>query len=148
MEHHYFLQDAQGAYYPINGPTMIGRDLTCQIMLSDPEVSRHHALLWMERRTLYLRDENTKNGTYLDEWRMPPEKPIALSVGNQVRVGQAIFSVVSLQPAPGQPPVAVPASVSAPQSPRKLLLFLVIIIGGLCLGVLVLAVGYLLLQLR
>ena len=66
MDTHYFLQDAHGAYYAINGPTTIGRDPGCQIRLSDPEVSRNHALLWIDHRNLYIRDENTSNGTYLN----------------------------------------------------------------------------------
>lgn len=148
MELHYFLQDAQGAYYSINGPTVIGRDPTCQIRLSDPEVSRNHALLWIQRRNLYIRDEGTSNGTYLNELPIPPNRPIAVSVGSQVRVGQTIFTVVAIQPTPIQEPVAVPAPVSAPQRPSQLPLFLIILIGGLCLGALILTVGFLLLQLR
>lgn len=147
MDHHFFLQGAQGVYYPINGPTRIGREATCQIRLSDPEVSRVHALLWMERRMLYLRDENTSNGTFLNELRLPPNQPIAVSVGSQVRVGQTIFNVVALQPTPIQEPVAVAAPVSLPQRSIPLPLLLIILIGGLCLGMLALAAGYLLLQL-
>jgi hypothetical protein len=147
MEPHYLLQDAQGAYYPINGPTIIGRDPSSQIRLSDPEVSRRHALLWTERKVLYLRDENTSNGTYLDEWRLPPGKPVAVSAGSQVRVGETIFTVVGLHlPAQPQAPVAVPAPVPTtlpPRPDRRLPLFLFLLGGGLCLGLLALAVALL-----
>jgi hypothetical protein len=147
MDTHYFLQDAHGAYHPINGPTMIGRDPTCQIRLADPEVSRNHALLWVERKTLYIRDESTRNGTYLSELPIPPNQAIALSAGSQLRLGNTFFTVVTLLPAPAQEPVAIPAPVPALQRSSKLSLFLILLLGGICLGLLALAVGYLLLRL-
>jgi pSer/pThr/pTyr-binding forkhead associated (FHA) protein len=150
MNTSYLLQDARGAYHPINGPTRIGRDPKCQIRLYDPEVSRVHALLWIDRKTLYIRDENSPNGTYLNNWRIPPEKPIALSAGSQVGVGQTIFTVVSIEPQAVQEPVATPAPVSAPDPPQQwsgrstLILFGIGVL--LCLGLLALAVGYLILR--
>ena len=148
MDTHYLLQDAQGAYYPINGPTMIGRDPTCQIRLPDPEVSRTHALLWIQRGILYIRDESTRNGTYLNELPIPPNRPIALSAGSQLRLGNTFFTVVTLLPAPISEPVAVPAPISAPQRPSKLPFILILLLGGLCLGLLALAAGYLLFRPR
>jgi len=145
MDARYLLQDAQGAYFPINGPTMIGRDPACQIRLADPEVSRNHALLWMERQTLYIRDENTRNGTFLGEWRIPPEKPVALSSGSQMRVGQTVLTVVSLRPALVQPPATV--SVSAPPArPNRLPLILGLLVAAFCLGAFAISAVYLLLQ--
>ncbi len=150
MDTRYLLQDAQGAYHPINGPTTIGRDPTCQIRLSDQEVSRVHALLWMDSRNLYLRDEHTKNGTYLNEGRIPPNQPIAVSVGSQVRVGQTVLTVVSLQPqaVTGQPPVAVQKPVAAPRRSNQPLFILGFLAVGLCLGALALLAGFLLFRSR
>ena len=150
MDTHYFLQDAQGAYYPINGPTMIGRDPTCQIRLSDPEVSRNHALLWIQRGILYIRDEGTRNGIYLNELPIPPNQAIALSIGSQLRLGNTFFTVVTLLPASIPEPVAapVPAFISTPQRPSKFPFFLILLLGALCLGLLALAVGYFLFRPR
>jgi hypothetical protein len=147
MEPSYFLQDAQGAYYPINGPTLIGRDSTCQIRLSDPEVSRTHALLWVERKILYLRDENTSNGTYLNEWRLPTNQPIAVSLGSQLRFGNSTLTVVALAPASPPGPEAGPAPSLTPQPSNQLPLLLSVLALGLCLSLLaVLVVGFFLLR--
>lgn len=133
----YFLQDAQGAYYPINGPTQIGRDPACQIRLSDPEVSRTHALLWVERQILYLRDEDTRNGTYLNEWRLPAKQAIALASGNQLRFGNSSFTVMTL--APTLPAKSAPEGSATPTpapqaASSQLPLFLILLALGLCLG--------------
>lgn len=155
MDVHYFLQDAHGAYYAINGPTTIGRDPSCQIRLSDPEVSRNHALLWIDRRNLYIRDENTSNGTHLNGHRIPAGQPIALAPGSQLRFGNAIFNVVNLEPAAAQTPPTVsawiPAIDPAPQrlnKSKRLPIYLILLIGALCLGALILAMGYLFLASR
>jgi len=152
METTYLLQDAQGAYYPINGPTTIGRDPTCQIRLADPEVSRIHALLWVERGNLYLRDEKTSNGTYLNELRLPVSIPIAVGSGSQLRIGQTFFTVVPLQRETLQPrmtaPVSQPGSVPQPQRASQLWLWLAILGVCLCLGLVVLVGGFFLFQFR
>jgi hypothetical protein len=152
MDNHYFLQDAHGAYYAINGPTTIGRDISCQIRLSDPEVSRNHALLWIDHRNLYIRDENTGNGTYLNDHRIPPNQPIALAPGSQLRFGSVSFIVVNLEPAAAQTPPTV--SAQPPVVPNRvnkssqLPIYLTLLIGGLCLGALALVVGYFFLKSR
>ena len=147
MESHYFLQDAQGAYYPINGPTLIGRDATCQIRLSDPEVSRTHALLWVERKLLYLRDENTSNGTYLNEGRLPAKQPVALSLGSRIRFGNSTLTVVTLAPAAPPELEVDPAPTVTPQPANQFPFFLIILALGLCLSLLtLLVVGFFLLR--
>jgi hypothetical protein len=150
MDTHFFLQDAHGAYYAINGPTTIGRDPGCQIRLSDPEVSRNHALLWIDRRNLYIRDEDTRNGTFLNEFRLPASQAIALAVGSQLRLGDTSFTVVSLAPAEAQTPptIQVQSPLAPPTQPNRLPIYIILLLGVLCLGALILAAGYLFLTSR
>jgi hypothetical protein len=129
----YLLQDARGAVYPINGPTRVGRDPNCQVRLPDPEVSRSHAIFWVERGNLYLRDDHTPNGTYLDEWRIPPGKPVAVSVGSRVSMGQTVLTVISLQPSPVLATVIAPAQKVVPPS-RTSQRTLLLLGGAGCLG--------------
>ena len=90
----YVLSAADGAEYPIGSTiTQIGRENTCQIMLGDPLVSRIHATLWVEADVLYVRDEYSSNGAFVNEDPIAPEQPRRLSVGDQLRVGNTTFSV-------------------------------------------------------
>jgi hypothetical protein len=152
MDTHYFLQDTHGAYYAINGPTTIGRDPSCQIRLSDPEVSRNHALLWIDRRNLYIRDENTSNGTYLNGLRLPSVKPVALIAGSQLRLGDTSFTVVNLAPVDVPTPAAVdvqpPVAAPVPKRSSQLRIYIILLFGVVCLAALALAAGYFFLRSR
>jgi tetratricopeptide (TPR) repeat protein len=67
------------------GTTVIGRDPSCNIVFSDPSLSRRHLECTFESGRILVRDLNTKNGTFLgsqriEEARLPPGVP--LRVGN------------------------------------------------------------------
>ena len=89
----YVLSAADGSEYPIHSLTQIGRENTCHIVLGDPLVSRLHVTLWMEQDALYVRDEYSSNGAYVNEDMITPSQPRKLSVGDQLRVGNTTFSV-------------------------------------------------------
>ncbi len=76
---------------------VIGRDLRCDVVVDDREVSRMHARLspvefdgWM------IADLATKNGTYLnDELLVGPAR---LASGDVIRIGRATCRVVEPHP--------------------------------------------------
>ncbi|MGC8874634.1 MAG: FHA domain-containing protein, partial [Chloroflexia bacterium] len=45
---------------------VIGREETCGLVLPDRQVSRHHARIFREGGRYYLRDEGSRNGTFLN----------------------------------------------------------------------------------
>jgi pSer/pThr/pTyr-binding forkhead associated (FHA) protein len=47
-------------------PLTIGRDPACELALTDPEVSRRHARLEAQSGVVYLRDLESRNGTFLN----------------------------------------------------------------------------------
>ncbi len=66
----------------------IGRDQSDDVYLPSPYVSRVHATL--ERKPngfYYLTDDNSTNGTYVDDRRLSPEKPVIIDEGATVRMG-------------------------------------------------------------
>ena len=71
--------------------TRIGRLPENSIVLDAKNVSRHHATLWVRGQQLYIRDEQSTNGTQVNGVTI--SAPTALSVGDHVQMGQASFQV-------------------------------------------------------
>jgi len=44
----------------------IGREETCGLALADRQVSRHHATIFRQENRCFLRDEGSRNGTFLN----------------------------------------------------------------------------------
>lgn len=77
---------------PIPGHGLrIGRDPGNDLKLSDPQVSRQHALLWEERGRYYVRDENSTNGTFVNDERISGTWEIRL--GDRLRLGSSVFTL-------------------------------------------------------
>ena len=71
----------------------IGRDADNDLEIrSDDFVSGHHAVLRYQAGSLLLSDEGSRNGTFVNEQRVPS---VALRQGDQVRIGNAIFRVLA-----------------------------------------------------
>ena len=77
-------------------PLTIGRDRTLQLVLKDPEVSRRHARLDTQNGTVFLRDLESSNGTYLNGRRL--EQTIEVRVGDEIDVGNTRIVVEALRP--------------------------------------------------
>jgi pSer/pThr/pTyr-binding forkhead associated (FHA) protein len=67
---------------------VIGRGEGCDVRLPDASVSHRHASIRQRGGEYVILDENSRNGTYLDRVRLPPQTPRALRSGERVRVGR------------------------------------------------------------
>jgi pSer/pThr/pTyr-binding forkhead associated (FHA) protein len=63
---------------------MVGRDRTCQVVLSHPAVSRRHARITLSGNAPVLEDLKSANGTYVNNTRV---ERIKLKPGDIVRFG-------------------------------------------------------------
>jgi hypothetical protein len=81
----YLLRDTYGQEFPVTGVIQIGRDTACQILLSDSQSSRLHATVWEEGGRLLLRDENSRNGTFVNDHRV---RHVTLQPGDHIRIGE------------------------------------------------------------
>ena len=75
---------SHGAAIPEDGYT-IGRSAQNAIRLSDRSVSRVHARIIRTKRGVYVRDENSSLGTYVNGQRIAG--PTRLSHGDIIRIG-------------------------------------------------------------
>lgn len=80
------------------GPAQIvGRAPTSDIPVFDPTISRRHAELITDDRTVHVRDLGSSNGTFLNGSRIDTG---TVNVGDTVTFGKVSFKLQSAQPAP------------------------------------------------
>jgi len=85
------LRAENNRFYSIEDTSAIGRDVECQICLTDKRVSRRHASLTVKEGFLYIKDERSSNGTYVNGIRI--SRQTLLQAGDRVRVGDILFRV-------------------------------------------------------
>lgn len=86
------------------GPAVMGRSVTSDIVLDGEAVSRKHATVLRRRGVWYVVDEGSRSGTMLNGVRLPRSFPAPLGTGDVLRVGEWALRVVT-----GQAPAAAPA---------------------------------------
>jgi serine/threonine protein kinase len=70
-----------------SGETIIGRMSSANIHLSEPSVSRNHAAIIRTRRGVYLRDQQSRMGTFVNGGRIPANVEIKLHTGDVIQLG-------------------------------------------------------------
>jgi len=80
-----------GATFPLQPITSIGRSPTNAIHVPDSYVSAHHALLIWREGQWWLEDQNSRNGTLLND--TPIHSPTVISAGDVIGVGRTQFKL-------------------------------------------------------
>ncbi len=69
----------------IEGETRVGRQpQSCDYCLTDPSISRLHAILEKENGHFQILDPGSKNGTYLNDERIPVNQPVEAYYGDKI----------------------------------------------------------------
>jgi len=106
---------------PLNGQrwmlrinTTVGRDVTCEIMISDRQVSRRHATFTPSPKGVILEDLGSKNGTHVNGQVL--ENSVILKDGDivQIAFAQQFTFLSSDATLPLEYPVEIKSSVEAP----------------------------------
>jgi hypothetical protein len=72
----------------------VGRDAAqCAVALSEPRISGVHSTLKFEASNLWVRDEQSNNGTYVSGARIPPGAWTVVPSGRALRFGPVEFDV-------------------------------------------------------
>ena len=117
-------------YELVRDTITLGRDITNDIVINDPEVSRHHARLTRTASGYELEDLRSTNGTFVNRHRIKAAQP--LSGGDQIGFGETVtltFEVVDASAAATlvgsgagagfqQPPIQQP-SPQMPSAPAQ-----------------------------
>ncbi len=89
------IQNGQekGTQYPLDRdrPMHIGRANGCDIMLSDPNSSRFHAVVYFEDYAWHLRDTNSRNGTLVNGQRVDNARLIDQT---RIVIGKTILTLI------------------------------------------------------
>ncbi|MCA9163175.1 MAG: sigma 54-interacting transcriptional regulator, partial [Planctomycetales bacterium] len=80
-----------GGVFPLesSGENRLGRGLDCQITLTDPLSSRIHAVIEYTEGMWWLRDAESRNGTYVNGQKVDDAQ---LSSNDRIRIGSTEFS--------------------------------------------------------
>ncbi|RME16900.1 MAG: FHA domain-containing protein [Bdellovibrio sp.] len=70
----------------------VGRDEECSIQISHPNLSRKHFEISKEEEKYYLIDLKSSNGTYVNDKKVDPDKPVEIKSGDTIRVKRLLFS--------------------------------------------------------
>jgi pSer/pThr/pTyr-binding forkhead associated (FHA) protein len=101
----------QGRSFSLTAQSVIGRDPTATVHLTDDEVSRRHAIVTVGEGPPMIEDLGSFNGTRLNGGRLDTESQ--LSVGDQIELGQ---TVLELREFPGADPENLkPTKTSLPR---------------------------------
>jgi general secretion pathway protein A len=79
----------QGEYFIRKKRINIGRHRDNDLRIDDPLISRQHAQIMQQGRTVYLRDLNSTNGTYVNNKRVDIA---ALEEGTVVKIGNCLLT--------------------------------------------------------
>lgn len=106
-----------------NQPLVVGRGEDCHLTLSSDTVSRRHAVLEAEWTVVWVTDQGSSNGTFVNGTRLDPHKRTRMAAGDEVRFGTSTTftltggpSAVTIMPPAGKSPPR-PAPVPAPLPP-------------------------------
>ncbi len=84
--------------YPIlNWENSIGRSRTCDIVLSDPSVSRDHAVILRRDEGWFICDSGSKTGVFVNSKEISERKLV--NIGDTVQIGSSKLTLINAQEA-------------------------------------------------
>jgi hypothetical protein len=94
-----------GQVFPLKeGSNLVGRGGGCQIRFNDPDVSKEHAMMLVDKDHLTLVDNQSRNGTFVNGVMV---NRATLKRGDKVSFNQTMCDVIQLPTAQDRRPLAV-----------------------------------------
>lgn len=73
---------------------LVGRSESCQLRPKSESVSRKHCIIVLKDNRALIQDLKSRNGTYVNDKRLPVDKAKVLKAGDQIRIGKLQFEVL------------------------------------------------------
>jgi predicted component of type VI protein secretion system len=73
---------------------LIGRSESCQLRPKSESVSRKHCIIVLKDNRVLIQDLKSRNGTYVNDKRLPTDKAKVLKGGDQLRIGKLDFELL------------------------------------------------------
>jgi pSer/pThr/pTyr-binding forkhead associated (FHA) protein len=100
-----------GRSFALTAQSVIGRDPTATVSLTDEEVSRRHAIVSLGEGEITIEDLGSFNGTHTDSGEVKEET--SLQAGDRIRVGQTVLELREVEGA--DPEDMKPTKTSMPR---------------------------------
>lgn len=105
----------------------IGRSTQANLVIEDPTLSKLHASIHQENNRIWLLDENSASGSFVNNTRVPIQG-LPLSNGDQIRLGKTIIDVLV-----NSPLAIINKKTNKPPKPKNISLVSIIIVMFSCL---------------
>lgn len=90
-----FWREGMGEYpLPLREKVLVGRDGAGDVVIPYPEVSRRQAVIFQENRQLFLMDQNSTNGTYLNGKMVSEKERVLCHEGDTIGFANHSFRLV------------------------------------------------------
>lgn len=81
----------RGEQVILDRPITIGRSSSCDVFVEDASMSKRHAQIMVDPHSIYIKDLNSTNKTYLDRDRVEPERLYELKANCTIRMASTVF---------------------------------------------------------
>jgi two-component system, cell cycle response regulator len=98
---------ATGRIYPLRAPvTILGRSLTCDVVIEDAGVSREHARIIVSPHKVRIEDLGSSNGLVYQGQRI---RLVSIQDGDRIEIGEAAITILHMDEAAtgGAPPSSI-----------------------------------------
>jgi hypothetical protein len=82
------------AVLPLQNQTTLGADQASDIVLGDRFISRRHARLRWDGVGWWVEDQNSRNGTFVNDRQLPPLREESIPFGARLRLGDMLFELL------------------------------------------------------
>lgn len=77
----------------------IGRSDEAVLRLQDAGISRVHLVIWLQDGQIWIEDQDSKNGTRVNDVPVPPDRPYPVQEGDTLQLGNHKQVRIALGPA-------------------------------------------------
>lgn len=85
------IQQGEDVEYKIvdDSSFTVGRSLDATIAFSDPDISRIHLIVTLKHDRIWVEDQGSANGTFVNDQKIPAQKTVSVEPGDKVKVGKS-----------------------------------------------------------